>query len=361
MYEEEWLNLDFRKDMMSESAAKTLMLVYPSRRAALEKAGQKEELLKLTIAYIEAMKSWGSEGCREMKDALKLLQDHGVKLDLSRYIEPDIFDDVLPPPPKNCNSCRLIFMDFETNGLIDEDNSEAPPPDVLQAAGLQVLFQDGNFFWGSAYNRFYFPTGPFNEKAIAVNRLTPERLKRLRRGNYPLHFKDDVAWLRFIEWGEVFVAHNLNFDEHFAGVELPVRFCTMKYNVGIVKNGYIVQNGKKYPKWANLAKAASHYKVEYKQENLHDGFYDVALCAQVFAAMYRLRHDKVMKALAHEPLPYDFWSGSQYYGTPVDEVPVDELRNYYYYLKKLPKQNLNIREAIQEIRKHLRKVDKRPY
>jgi DNA polymerase III epsilon subunit-like protein len=78
----------------------------------------------------------------------------------------------------------FLVVDLETNGLWASD-------DILQIAILEVSNKIERVI-----NRYYFPKGKLNKKALEVHGLTLERIEELRKkqkATYPNHFEEDVG------------------------------------------------------------------------------------------------------------------------------------------------------------------------
>lgn len=156
----------------------------------------------------------------------------------------------------------VTYLDFETNGLKDCDV-------------LSMGLRHSN---GEVINRFYFPQGEYNEKAIAINGLTEERIIEFRGdATYPRHFKDDEDVIGMFEQTDILVAHNIGFDYTFLPERvwaMPLKlFCTMKGNT------------KYFEKNPKLIEAAKFYEIEVNEDDLHGAAYDVLLCQSIYEAM----------------------------------------------------------------------------
>lgn len=162
---------------------------------------------------------------------------------------------------------RVTVIDFETNGF---QGSE-----VLS---FSYAHQDDDGTSTPKESRYYYAHGEYNEKAIAVNGLTEERIRWLRGdADYPRHYDEDVEFIRSVfAHTDVIVAHNIAFDHSFLPA-LPDPqcqvFCTMKANT------------KYFDKNPKLKEAAEYYGIEVAEENLHGSAYDVELCLAIYNAM----------------------------------------------------------------------------
>lgn len=161
---------------------------------------------------------------------------------------------------------RVTVIDFETNGF---QGSE-----VLSFSYAHDLVD----MHSEVQSRYYYPRGEYNEKAIAVNGLTQEKIRELRGdADYPRHYDEDVQFIMSVfAHTDVIVAHNIAFDYSFLPA-LPDPqcqvFCTMKANT------------KYFDKNPKLKEAAEYYGIEVSEENLHGSAYDVELCLAIYNAM----------------------------------------------------------------------------
>lgn len=181
---------------------------------------------------------------------------------------------------------NIIFFDVETNGFRGSS--------VLSISALKVLYDYKTEKWCqvSEYDRFYYRNAgeEVNEKAISINGLTDDEIKRLRGNNiYGKTFLEDINdFYDFCSDTSHFVAHNIKFDREFIPFVLKNQFDTMEANINILKipNRY---NGYKYPK---LMECAQYYKVPLNEEYLHSSLYDVKIMARVFYIMSKNKHTK---------------------------------------------------------------------
>lgn len=163
---------------------------------------------------------------------------------------------------------RVTVIDFETNGF---QGSEV----------LSFSYAHHDNDWTPTFNesRYYYPRGEYNEKAIAVNGLTEEKITKLRGdADYPRHYDEDVEFIASVlERTDVIVAHNIAFDYSFLPHEVIPKncqvFCTMKANT------------KYFDKNPKLKEAAEYYGIEVAEESLHGSAYDVELCLAIYNAM----------------------------------------------------------------------------
>lgn len=171
----------------------------------------------------------------------------------------------------------MIIFDTETNGFKGSS--------VLSISAIRVDFNHANqtFSKVAEYDRYYFrsPGEQANFHAIRVNGLSDNVIDKKRSmANYPLHFSDDIpSFKEFCGTSALFVAHNIQFDQHFIPFKLPNTFCTMRTNTGIVNAGWT-------GKWPKLSEAANHYAINIKEDSLHSSLYDVLVTFEIFKAMH---------------------------------------------------------------------------
>jgi len=162
---------------------------------------------------------------------------------------------------------RVTVIDFETNGFQGSD--------VLS---FSWAHDEGDIGF-SVQSRYYYPRGEYNEKAIAVNGLTEERITELRGdADYPRYYDEDDEFIASVlEYTDVIVAHNIAFDYSFLPREVIPKncqvFCTMKANT------------KYFDKNPKLKEVAEYYGIGVDEENLHGSAYDVELCLAIYNAM----------------------------------------------------------------------------
>ena len=103
----------------------------------------------------------------------------------------------------------FLIVDLETNGLSADD-------DILQIAILEVSNKVERVI-----NRYYFPRGKLNKRALAVHGLSFERIANLRakqKATYADHFEDDndlLSYLRKKLKVSTLVAFNVDFEKSF--------------------------------------------------------------------------------------------------------------------------------------------------
>jgi DNA polymerase-3 subunit epsilon len=218
--------------------------------------------------------------CQSKAKATRSAQEFVVRAPAT-FLAPDAFLG-------NGAGHHLVFLDFETNGLKDCS--------VLSATALCVYFYNGAFIVGKLFNRYYYPREAYNEKAIAVNKLSETRIKALREdAPYVRYFEKDRDWGQVCQWGDIFIAHNIAFDRKFMCHEPEQTFCTMLTNAPVLRISKHPRTGAW--KWPKLQATAEHYKIKIKKELLHFGFYDTWLCFSIFQKMFQQRDTAVYNIL----------------------------------------------------------------
>lgn len=153
-------------------------------------------------------------------------------------------------------------LDFETNGF----------------QGSEVLSMSLRHSNGEKITRYYYPIEAYNEKAIAINGLTRERVTELRGdAPYPHYFHHDREVASMFFETETLVAHNIAFDYSFLPIDVQAMdmklFCTMK------------SNAKYFEKNPNLKECAAFYGISFDENELHGSDYDTMLCEQIYTRM----------------------------------------------------------------------------
>lgn len=125
---------------------------------------------------------------------------------------------------------QLIILDFETNS--------ANIHDVIEVAVFRVKQVDNVYVVVDTFHRYYFSQYEVNPHALAVHKLSPERIMRLRAdADYVEYFEEDEEFVGFCEGAKTLVAHNVTFELRHLGelVSFNHHICTMKENKKIVK------------------------------------------------------------------------------------------------------------------------------
>ena len=124
----------------------------------------------------------------------------------------------------------MIILDFETNS--------ANIHDVIEVAAFRVKLIDNEYKIIDTFHRYYFSEYEVNPHALAVHKLSPDRLERLRKDvDYEEYFEDDKDFVKFCKNAKTLVAHNISFELRHIGnlLSFENHFCTMKENKKIIK------------------------------------------------------------------------------------------------------------------------------
>lgn len=173
----------------------------------------------------------------------------------------------------------MIILDFETN--------TSNIHDVIEVAAFRVEKVDGSYAVKDTFHRYYHSPYELNPHALAVHKLTPERLERLRGdAKYSKYFKEDIDFVDFVDFcqgAETLVAHNISFELRHLGelVRFDKQICTMKENRQIVK----VFNAKGNVKNPKLIETCDFYGIDFDDEQYHCAIYDVTKTLDILNAM----------------------------------------------------------------------------
>lgn len=170
----------------------------------------------------------------------------------------------------------MIILDFETNS--------ANIHDVIEVAAFRVEKENGEYAVKDTFHRYYYSEYEVNPHALAVHKLTPERLVRLRGdADYEEHFEEDADFVDFCEGAKTLVAHNISFELRHLGelVSFDTHICTMKANKQIVK----VFNAKGNVKNPKLIETCDFYGIDFDDEQYHSAIYDVTKTLDILNAM----------------------------------------------------------------------------
>jgi len=170
----------------------------------------------------------------------------------------------------------VIILDFETNS--------ANIHDVIEVAAFRVEQVSNKYKVIDTFHRYYFSEYAVNPHALAVHKLSPDRLERLRKdASYEEYFEDDTDFVEFCENTKILVAHNISFElRHIGGLlSFESHFCTMKENKKIVKATNIRGNIKN-PK---LIETCAYYDIEFDNEQYHSAIYDVTKTLDILNMM----------------------------------------------------------------------------
>jgi DNA polymerase III epsilon subunit-like protein len=177
---------------------------------------------------------------------------------------------------------KLMVFDTETNGLSSSNS-------VLSISALKFDFETDDekitFSEDGSFQRFYFSREEYNPIAIECNGLTKEKITELRGGaTYPEYQSDDPAFEEFCKDVDLFVAHNISFDQKFFKfMENEKKFCTMRNNTNVMRLSF--PSGKTGFKAPTLEEAAHFYSIPFDTEKAHTSEFDTKICFQIFSAM----------------------------------------------------------------------------
>jgi DNA polymerase-3 subunit epsilon len=172
----------------------------------------------------------------------------------------------------------VIILDFETNSTNIHD--------VIEVAAFRVVLFQNEYKVLETFHRYYFSEYAVNPHALAVHKLSPERLERLRADAlYEEHFEDDADFIDFCKDAKTLVAHNISFELRHIGELLSFEnhFCTMKENKKIV-NATNVRGNIKNPK---LIETCLFYDIAFDDEQYHSAIYDVTKTLEILNKMKR--------------------------------------------------------------------------
>ena len=170
----------------------------------------------------------------------------------------------------------MIILDFETNS--------ANIHDVIEVAAFRVELIDNEYKVMETFHRYYFSEYEVNPHALAVHKLSPQRLEKLRKdAQYEEYFEDDTDFVEFCKNTKTLVAHNISFELRHIGDLLAFEnlFCTMKENKKIVK----ATNAKGNLKNPKLIETCLHYNITFDDEQYHSAIYDVTKTLEILNKM----------------------------------------------------------------------------
>ena len=170
----------------------------------------------------------------------------------------------------------MIILDFETNSSNIHD--------VIEVAAFRVELADGKYKVLDTFHRYYFSDYEVNPHALAVHKLSPQRLERLWKDvDYEEYFEEDKDFVKFCKDAKTLVAHNISFELRHIGdlVSFENHFCTMKENKKIVKATNLKGNIKN-PK---LIETCAYYSIDFDDEQYHSAIYDVTKTLEILNMM----------------------------------------------------------------------------
>ncbi len=170
----------------------------------------------------------------------------------------------------------MIILDFETNSTNVHD--------VIEVAAFRVALINGVYKIQDTFHRYYFSEYEENPYALAVHKLSEERLTRLRKDvDYEEYFENDTDFIEFCKDANTLVAHNISFELRHIGDILAFEhhFCTMKENKKIVQ----ATNAKGNLKNPKLIETCLHYNIDFDDEQYHSAIYDVTKTLEILNKM----------------------------------------------------------------------------
>jgi len=173
----------------------------------------------------------------------------------------------------------MIILDFETNST--------NVGDVIEVAAFRVDLVAGEYKVLDTFHRYYLSEYEVNPYALAVHKLSPDRLERLRKDvDYEEHFEDDIDFVQFCKGAKTLVAHNISFELRHIGnlCSFEKHLCTMKENKKIVK----ATNAKGNLKNPKLIETCNYYKIDFDDEQYHSAIYDVTKTLEILNEMQKL-------------------------------------------------------------------------
>lgn len=170
----------------------------------------------------------------------------------------------------------MIILDFETNS--------ANIHDVIEVAAFRIKREEGVYVIADTFHRYYFSEYEVNPYALAVHKLSPQQIERLRANvDYVEYFEEDEEFREFCKGSKTLVAHNVMFELRHLGdlVCFDHHICTMKENKKIVK-ALNIRGNLKNPK---LLETCKFYNIEFDEEQYHSALYDVTKTLEVLNKM----------------------------------------------------------------------------
>ena len=170
----------------------------------------------------------------------------------------------------------MIILDFETNS--------ANIHDVIEVAAFQIKSEEGVYVIVDTFHRYYYSEYEVNPYALAVHKLSPQRIQRLRADvDYAEYFVKDQEFVKFCKGAKTLIAHNIAFELRHIGklVSFENHFCTMSSNKKIV-GALNIRGNLKNPK---LLETCQHYHIEFDEEQYHSAVYDVTKTLEILNCM----------------------------------------------------------------------------
>ena len=170
----------------------------------------------------------------------------------------------------------MIVLDFETNS--------SHVHDVIEVAAFRVKKVDDTYVVEDTFHRYYRSDYEVNPHTLAVHKLSPERIEKLRgNADYAEFFEEDDDFVAFCKEADTLVAHNISFELRHLGdlVSFKRHFCTMKENKKIVQ----ALNAKGNTKNPKLVETCAFYNIDFDDEKYHSAIYDVTKTLEILNLM----------------------------------------------------------------------------
>lgn len=170
----------------------------------------------------------------------------------------------------------MIILDFETNS--------ANIHDVIEVAAFRIKREEGEYRIADTFHRYYCSEYEVNPYALAVHKLSPQRIERLRANvDYAEYFAEDSEFVEFCQEAKTLIAHNIAFELRHLGelVRFEKHFCTMKSNKKIV-GSLNIRGSLKNPK---LLETCRHYRIDFDENQYHSAIYDVTKTLEILNRM----------------------------------------------------------------------------
>ena len=170
----------------------------------------------------------------------------------------------------------MIILDFETNS--------SNVHDVIEVAAFRVEKVDNTYVVLDTFHRYYRSDYEVNPHALAVHKLSPERIERLRgSAHYAEYFEEDHEFVAFCKGASTLVAHNISFELRHLGtlVSFSQHLCTMKENKKVVK----ALNAKGNLKNPKLIETCLFYHIDFDDAQYHSAIYDVTKTLEILNHM----------------------------------------------------------------------------
>ncbi len=170
----------------------------------------------------------------------------------------------------------MIVLDFETNS--------SHVHDVIEVAAFRVKKVDDTYVIEDTFHRYYRSDYEVNPHALAVHKLSPERIEKLRdNADYAEFFEEDDDFVTFCKETNTLVAHNISFELRHLGdlISFKRHFCTMKENKKIVQ----ARNAKGNLKNPKLVETCAFYNIDFDDEKYHSAIYDVTKTLEILNLM----------------------------------------------------------------------------